>query len=184
MTNASSITLTRAEQEQARELLTAAREGIREAVEGLSEAQWNFRSASERWSIAENLEHVVLVQDRVRAVLVRTEKKPGPPDRDVQRIDAMVIALVPERSSRFPAPEAVVPTGRWTPAEALDLFTRGADQIAALVESAPDLRQNVVNHPAFGPLDEYQWVLAAAGHTVRHTHQIREVKADPGFPKA
>ena len=27
-----------------------------------------------------------------------------------------------------------------------------------------------------------QWILAAAGHSKRHTEQIIEVKADPNFP--
>jgi hypothetical protein len=34
----------------------------------------------------------------------------------------------------------------------------------------------------FGPLDGYDWILAVAAHTARHTQQILEVKADPGFP--
>lgn len=45
------------------------------------------------------------------------------------------------------------------------------------------LRRHVIQHPAFGPLDGYEWVLAAAGHTARHTQQILEVKADPTFPR-
>nr|WP_315822762.1 hypothetical protein [Paraflavitalea speifideiaquila] len=35
----------------------------------------------------------------------------------------------------------------------------------------------------FGQFDCYQMILFQAGHTNRHIQQIREVKADPGFPK-
>jgi len=30
-------------------------------------------------------------------------------------------------------------------------------------------------------IDGYQWILAASAHTERHTKQILEVRADPGF---
>jgi hypothetical protein len=39
-----------------------------------------------------------------------------------------------------------------------------------------------VDHPVLGPLDGYEWILAAAAHSERHTKQILEVKADPNFP--
>jgi len=42
--------------------------------------------------------------------------------------------------------------------------------------------QHVFDHPALGPLDGYEWVLAVAAHTERHTKQILEVKADANFP--
>jgi hypothetical protein len=32
-------------------------------------------------------------------------------------------------------------------------------------------------------LDAYRWVLLMSAHTERHTNQIKEVKADPNFPK-
>jgi hypothetical protein len=33
-------------------------------------------------------------------------------------------------------------------------------------------------------MDGYQWILAAAARTERHTKQILEVKAEAGFPDA
>ena len=44
------------------------------------------------------------------------------------------------------------------------------------------LRAHVLLHPVLGPLDAYEWVLAVAAHTERHTKQILEVKADANFP--
>jgi hypothetical protein len=32
-------------------------------------------------------------------------------------------------------------------------------------------------------VDAYQFMLFLAGHSKRHLLQIKEVKADPGFPK-
>ena len=42
---------------------------------------------------------------------------------------------------------------------------------------APLLRGRVRPHPIFGPWDGYQWLLATAAHTSRHTDQIRELQA-------
>ena len=44
------------------------------------------------------------------------------------------------------------------------------------------LRGRVIPHPALGPWDGYQWLLAAGSHCFRHTGQIREVKEEPDFP--
>jgi hypothetical protein len=46
-----------------------------------------------------------------------------------------------------------------------------------------DLRDHFFDHPAFGTLDGYQWLLLISAHSARHTAQIEEVKADPNFPK-
>jgi hypothetical protein len=32
-------------------------------------------------------------------------------------------------------------------------------------------------------IDAYQWLLGISAHAQRHILQIREIKADPGFPK-
>ena len=49
--------------------------------------------------------------------------------------------------------------------------------------SNDDFRDHLGPHPVFGALDGYQWILLLSAHSERHTKQIEEVKADPGFPK-
>ena len=58
----------------------------------------------------------------------------------------------------------------------------GRAQTVTLFKSTADLRDHAINHPVFGQLDGYEWVLAVAAHSARHTKQILEVKADPNFP--
>ena len=61
--------------------------------------------------------------------------------------------------------------------------------LAASLES-PDLRQHAVealplkaiSKGEYDKMDGYQWILAAAAHTERHTKQILEVRADANFP--
>jgi DinB family protein len=180
----SAQTLTQAERERALRYLTDTRNGVSDAVKGLSEAQWKFKPAPDRWSVAEVVEHLALTEELVsKQVLADLNKAPaGAANRDVKQVDAMIVDKITDRTTKFEAPPPVAPTGRWTPATALDHFLDGRAQTIALLQSTPDLRQHVINHPAFGPLDGYEWILAVAGHSARHTKQIIEVKADPNFP--
>ena len=59
-------TLTPAHLDRARLFLEQTQSGIEGAMKCVSEAQWNFKPAADRWSIAENVEHIVAVQERVR----------------------------------------------------------------------------------------------------------------------
>ena len=81
------------------------------------------------------------------------------------------------------APPEFVPTGRWTPNEALDHFVKARQNTIEFLQSTPDLRAHVAESPLGQPLDAYEWVLFIGGHSARHTKQILEVKADPNFPK-
>jgi hypothetical protein len=47
-----------------------------------------------------------------------------------------------------------------------------------------DLRGHAAPHPALGVIDGYQWLLFLSAHCSRHTAQILEVKAAPGFPRS
>lgn len=106
----------------------------------------------------------------------------APAGRALEQLDAWIIAKVLDRTARFNAPPFSQPTGRWTPAGALAQFLERRAQTVAQLESNPDLRRRLIDHPAFGPIDGYQWVLAVAAHSARHTAQILEVKAAPDFP--
>jgi DinB family protein len=175
--------LTESEREKALRYLVETRTGVADTVKGLSEAQWKFKPAPDRWSVAEVVEHLAVIEDLVKEILGKLGQAPaGAPDRDPKKIDAFLFAEIPDRSKKFQAPPEVSPTGRWAPADALKHFQDDRNQIAQVLQTKSDLRQHVINHPAFGPLDGYQWILAVAAHSARHTKQILEVKTDPHFP--
>jgi uncharacterized damage-inducible protein DinB len=179
-------TLTHADREKAAQYLQQTRDGVVEATKGLSEAQMKFKPAPDRWSAAETLEHITLAED---FLLLNAKDKimkapAGTADRDTAKIDAMVLAMVPDRTQKRQAPGPLVPTGRWTPAEALDHFLKSRAQTVEFLESTPDLREHVADSPLGQPMDAYEWLLFIAAHSQRHTKQILEVKADPNFPKS
>jgi uncharacterized damage-inducible protein DinB len=177
--------LTQADRERAAKYLEQTRDGVVSATKGLSEAQMKFKAAPDRWSVAETLEHIALAEDLIlQNVTDKIMKAPaGAADRDAAKTDAMVLAMVPDRSHKAQAPPELVPTGRWTPAETLDRFLKSRAKTIAFLESTPDLREHVAESPLGQPMDAYEWMLFIAAHSERHTKQILEAKADPNFPK-
>jgi len=178
--------LTQADRDRGVEYLQKTRDGVVEAVKGLSDAQMKFKAAPDRWSVAETLEHIAKSEDFIfQNVTDNVMKAPaGPAGRDTAKIDALVLARIPDRSHKVQAPAPLVPTGNWTPAETLDHFLKSRATTIAFMESTPDLREHVTDSPLAQPLDAYEWLLYIGAHSERHTKQILEVKADPGFPKS
>lgn len=176
--------ITKPERERALKYLADTRGGVVAATKGLSEAQLNFKPALDRWSVAETLEHIALTEEFFSgSVRPQLESSPVAGQKsDPKEIDSMILTRVPDRAAKFQAPPPLQPTGRWTPDATLDHFLASREHTVSFLKSNASLRQHVVNHMAFGPLDGYEWVLAIAAHSDRHTKQILEVKADPNFP--
>jgi hypothetical protein len=163
--------------------LTETRDALIDSASGLSPSQWDFKPAPDRWSIAEIIEHVVLIENRVHAIVGKMDEAPiCDPDSDLARIDDFIVNEVPKRSTKVQAPAQVSPTHRWIGPEVLEHFVESRDKTTQLLATSL-LRGHVVAHPVFGPWDGYQWLLAAAAHSARHTEQIQEVKADSKFPR-
>jgi DinB superfamily len=182
--------LTASELDRARLYLEQTQNGITGAIKYLSEPQWKFKPAADRWSIAENVEHIVHVQELVLGPIRNTlaEAPSAPPHPDYERIDEIVIAQFPNRLSKFPSPEP--PTGGFTHPEALPRLSTNHARFNEYLETTPGLRHHTVearplkalSNGAYESMDGYQWILAAAAHTERHTKQILEVMAEADFP--
>lgn len=162
--------------------LADTRDALVDSVAGLSTEQWNFKAAPDCWSIAEILEHVVVVERRVHAIVNKLGEAPPPPEGwDEEVVDTLVLKNIPDRSGRFQAPQAIWPTEHWTGTMALQNFLSGREKTAQLLSTAA-LRGHVFPHPVLGPWDGYQWLLAAGAHGLRHVEQICEVKGCSNFP--
>jgi hypothetical protein len=185
-------TLTSAHLDRARLYLEQTQSGIEGAIKGLSEAQWSFKPAPERWSIAENVEHIACVQERVLDQILPGLAAAPVPDADYDRevVDAIVIHQFPTRLAKYSAPEFVCPKGGLEQAEALRRLGANYARFAMYLQSTPEMRRHAVeSRPLqaitdgkYTLMDGYQWVLAAAAHMERHTKQILEVKAELAFP--
>jgi len=177
--------LSQADRDKGVQYLEQTRDGVVAAVSGLSNAQMHFKSSPDRWSVAECLEHIALAEDYLFMNVTQNVMKggAGAVDRDTAKIDAMVLAMIPDRSHKAQAPPPLVPTGRWTPEEALKHFLASREKTIEFMKTTPDLRAHAADSPIGQPLDAYEWLLFIGAHSRRHTEQIEEVKADPNFPK-
>ena len=173
-----------ADRDQARRALTESREFLCQTVAGLTAEQRAFKPAADRWSIAECIEHVVVVESAVLQRVQKTILEPPPAEKpDTQGKDRMILEEVPVRSRQVQAPLALAPTGRWDCEQVPREFEAARERTLAFAGSTDaDLRSYVFPHPIFGPLDCYQWLLAIAAHCERHVHQMVEVKGHAAFP--
>lgn len=156
------------------------------SIDGLSDAQWTFKAAPDRWSIAEVAEHIAVSETTIlQLVTDRILKSPKAPAGEVRPADAKVIEVITDRSAKAQAPEFLRPTNRWSTREALtnDFEAARKRTIEYIKTTQDDLRGHSMAHPAMKTIDGYQWVLLLAAHSARHTAQIEEVKAAAGYPK-
>jgi DinB family protein len=177
--------VTQAEKDKALQYLETTKKGVLEATKGLSEAQWNFKPAPDRWSVAQVTEHIAAAEDFIRGMLQeKVMMAPaGEAGRDVKKTDEAVVMMVPDRTHKAQAPEPLVPTNRFgSPEGALKHFAESRAVTEEFLKNTTGLRDHVTDSP-LGKLDGYEFVLFIAAHSERHTKQINEVKADPNFPK-
>lgn len=184
---AAAAPLTQGERDRAMSHLHSTRKMFLDAVDGLTESQWKFKPAPDRWSVAEVAEHLALSEDRIFALIGKMLSEPAQPGKSAdERVkDETILKAIPDRSSRFQAPEMIRPTGRYPDRKATsEAFKQSRDRTIEFIQkSEKELRDHFTAHPVAGNLDAYQWSLLMSAHTDRHVQQMREVMADPAFPK-
>src|SRR3989449_4331735 len=113
-TAASAQEVTQAEKDKALQYLETTKKNVLEATKGLSEAQWNFKPAPDRWSVAQVMEHLAAAEDMLRGMTQeQVMKSPAVAVRDemdIKKADEGVLAMVPDRSHKAQAPEPLQPT--------------------------------------------------------------------------
>jgi len=151
---------------------------------GISDAQLNFRAAEGRWTIAEIAEHITVVEQALFAMFTAPTASKKFASDDLPRIaDTTIKLAITNRGTKFTAPEAVRPNGRWkTVADLLANFEKTrATTIDFIKNNKTDLRGTFVQSP-MGMIDTAQGIVFISGHADRHLAQLREVKADAKYP--
>lgn len=184
-----SATLTPDERKKAIEYLKETQKDFLAAIDGVSETQWKFKAAPDRWSIAETAEHIAVTEQMIWDLVTgKIMKSPAAPEKkaEVKGKEEIIFTKIPDRSRKAQAPEQLKPTGRFATRAALskEFESVRAKEIAYVTETKEDLRSHFEDHPAVKTMDAWQWLLFNGAHCKRHTAQILEVKADPGYPKS
>ena len=171
-----SVHITQEKRNDSLDLLDETRDRLIDAIAGLTGQQAHAKPAPGRWSIAEILEHVVLLEMAFHSRVIPALRTGPAPERDAETGDAMVRTRVPDRETKYQVPGPLAPTGRWNETECLRRFVDIRQRTIEFASNPAGFREHTVDHPFLGPLDSYQWVLMVALHSARHTAQILEVR--------
>lgn len=178
--------LTKKEKKAAVSYFKETEKALIKEVKGLSENQLKWKPADSVWSVADCIEHITLAEKNLFDWAMTTLKEPANPGKrtEVKHDDETIKKMITDRSFKAQAPESIRPTGQLGNTDnSLAIFKerRGA-AIKYIQGTDEDLRNHFATTP-LGVVDTYQVLLFLAAHSRRHTLQIMELKAMPGFPK-
>jgi len=179
--------MTAAEREALLSSLTDSRDQLRRTVQGLSHEQLHYRPAPDRWTVAECVEHIAIVEGRVLGLVQKTLSDGPTPWKHsaMEERDGALVENVAGRVTRFQAPEYLVPQGQWPDEQLWKEFEAARLRTGEFARSTEaDLRKHFYAHPVLGELDLYQWLLLISAHCDRHRAQSEEVMANAGFPRS
>jgi hypothetical protein len=156
-------------------------------VSSLSDAQWKWKPAPERWSVNECAEHILLAEGLLFSKAQEAIRNPARADWETAtkgKTEILLQVMAP-RLGKAKAPEDIVPSGTMERAVIMRRFAESrAITLKFVEETQLPLKEHLAEHPfpIFNPLNAYQWVLYIPLHNMRHDKQIEEVKATAGFP--
>ena len=180
-------TLTPEERSFAIQFMVTTRDTLLMDVKGLTPDQLNFKADSTRWSIAQCVEHIALAEAALTMAYQQGLQGPADPSKrdSIKYTDQQIIHFLTDRSRKFQAPEMLRPVGTFSSFQAsLDSFVARRNRNIEFVKTTQaDLRDHFVTFPGVGIVDDYQVILFMVSHSKRHTLQLEEVKASPGYPK-
>ena len=155
-------------------------------VENLTSEQQSFRPAPDAWSVADILEHLSVTEARASqmlGLLVGKAEAEGhllaESDGEPRLPAPVTIKEHVERSlvEKYVAPEMIRPTGSVSVADSLESLRRSRAAIQALRPRLERVDGTHVRypHPAFGPLNLYQWLAFIGMHEERHLRQVESI---------
>ena len=146
------------------------------AVEKLPTESWRKRPAANRWSAAEVIAHLIMVETAIQNGLDKMLR------REPQAVPFWQRLHIPPKLSeyRLLKAETPIPLDSSLVGEKdamLEQFRALRERTLALLEANcdRDLSRWRWPHPFFGSLNGWTWFRVIASHEVRHTKQIREI---------
>ena len=152
--------------------------GLLSASDEVPADDWKTRPGEGRWSAAELVAHLMLVERAVIGTADRVTQHPAKRVSLLRRIH-IPLALVESRWIRRKAPSSLEPGTLSDKAAMLaELLTVRERSLEFLEETkGRNMREYCWKHPALGTLNTYEWMKFIASHEVRHTKQMREISA-------
>jgi hypothetical protein len=163
--------------------LTMQRRAVRDAVAAVPAELRDRKPGPGKWSVAEVLEHLSMIEQRVAALLtkqVAAARANGVgADPDTSSVVASFVNAegLTNRATKIVTPKAGVPTGTVDAVSGAEALEKAQ---VAMMDSLRDangvsLQDLTAAHPVLGPLNMYHMVVALGLHDARHAAQIREI---------
>ena len=159
------------------------RERLKEVLSPLSEHQISTLPEDEKWTVAQIVEHISMVDEgamKICAKLLKKAEAAGTISDGKVSISENFLQKGKEIARmKVNAPEFVQPTGAKSIDESLatlDQTTEQLEQLRSLFESVDgtDLK---FPHPFFGDISAQEWLSLKGGHEMRHIKQIENLLA-------
>src|SRR5215472_15801840 len=160
---------------------------VAEQVRGLSQAQLEYKASPDRWSIRECVSHSAVAEpDYWRELMAAVKAPPDMKEKKSSATDADILWYGIDRvvHTKTGGGHEKVDTYKDLN-EALAKFQAlRSTMIVYIKTTQDDLRAHSFRFAKDDePIDSWQWMLEISTHAERHIQQIREIKADPSFPK-
>ena len=178
--------------EERAKLLSCLRDSQKEFlsyVEGVSEEQWKWKSAPDRWSVGETAEHIVLAEGFLFDLAQKAMLSQPDPNWEAKtkgKTELLERAL-PDRSHPVQAPEPIKPEHlTLTREQVIARYKELRGKTIGFAETTElPLKEHITGgpFPQLDPLNAYHFMLYIPLHNIRHNKQIAEVKATPGYPR-
>ena len=180
-------TLSKKERKFATDLLSDTQKALTKSFEGLSNDQMNFKASDSTWSVDGCIKHIAISDKTLWSAVEDALKKPANPEKraNIKVTDEQLVGFLENRTQKVKTSDMMKPENSpfTSTEEAVNSINESVKKISDFIDTtSQDMRNHVVELP-FGSYDAYQVVLIIGSHTNRHTQQIDEVKAQPGFPK-
>lgn len=167
--------------------LQAQRADVLREVDGLTQAQSDFRPGEREWSVGEVIDHLTIAEistGKLTTKLTREAEAAGtlapfPPDL------ASFAPLPAWPAGPAEAPAVVWPDHGKPIGELIAALTAARERSRQSIEklATVDPRRLVFKHGRLGDLDLAQWWTLQAHHDGIHLEQLRAIKRTPGFPR-
>jgi len=160
-----------------------ARARLKELVSSLTADQLSALPEGEKWTIAQIVEHIAMVDEsttRVCAKLLKQAEDAGQTSDGKAVISDNFLQKGSEIAViKVEAPDIVQPRGEKTIAESIAKLDENAEQLANMRERFDSVggTEFKFTHPFFGDISAQEWLALKGGHEMRHIKQIEKVLA-------
>ncbi|MEO8573455.1 MAG: DinB family protein [Pyrinomonadaceae bacterium] len=156
---------------------------LKELVSPLTDEQTSTRPDGEKWTVAQIVEHIAMVDGsamRICAKLLKKAQESGKTSDGKVVISDNFLQKGSEISTmKVEAPEVVHPNAGQSIPDSLATLDETSGQLEHMRElfESVDGTELKFPHPFFGEISAQEWLALKGGHEMRHIRQIKNVLA-------